>query len=138
MSRSPWEHRPALLAPLTPEEEQEVLAKALKYKPRLIISRWIARVVSAAFFVWFILGLFSVHLVVMFSLNSIPKLAMACAFPHLLPIGFANVQRDKIAGFEKLNRDNDIAILNRRALAESTSLWLLHGVIAVVAIFSQL
>ncbi|MCL2076559.1 MAG: hypothetical protein FWH15_09040, partial [Betaproteobacteria bacterium] len=38
MSRSPWEHRPALLAPLTPEEEQEVLAKALKYKPRLIIS----------------------------------------------------------------------------------------------------
>ncbi|MCL2075857.1 MAG: hypothetical protein FWH15_05375, partial [Betaproteobacteria bacterium] len=129
---------PALLAPLTPEEEQEVLAKALKYKPRLIISRWIARVASAAFFVWFILGLFSVHLVVMFSLNSIPKLAMACALPHFLSIGFANVQRDKIAGFERLNRDNDIAILNRRVLAESMSLWLLHGVVGVVAIFSQL
>jgi len=132
MKRFLWELK------LTSKEEHEILAKAVKYKLRLVISRWIARVVSAAFFIWFISGLFSIYFAASFSLNSIHKLSIVSAFPHLFCVVFARDQRDKIAGFERLYKSNEIAIFNRKILAESTLLWCLHGVVAVVSIFSQL
>jgi len=132
MRRFPWEIK------LTPEEEQEVLAKAVKYKPRLVISRWIARVISAAFFIWFISGLFSVYFAVPFSLSNIFKLSVVCFIPHQFCVAFAREQRGRITGFEKLDRNNEIAMLNRRILIESVSFLLLHLAIGLVANFQRL
>ncbi|MDR1848892.1 MAG: hypothetical protein LBQ75_02520 [Zoogloeaceae bacterium] len=127
VKRFPWEIK------LTPEEEQEVLAKALKHKPKLTVFRWIARVMSAAFFVWFILGYFSVYFVVPFSWNSVFKLSGTCMFPHYLCYMVSRYDQ-RVEGFERLDNNNEIVIFNRRILKESLSLFLLHGAIAFIAL----
>jgi len=126
VKRYPWEKD------LTPEEEQEVLYKIMKYKPKLVISQWIARVVSTMFFVWFLLGCFSIHLVVLFSQKNVIVLSMICMISHHFCVGFARMQRD--VGLDMLNRDNEIFMFNRRVFVESQSLGVLHGVIGLVAI----
>jgi len=130
VKRNPWEKK------LTPEEEQEVLSKAMKYKSRIVFFRWVGRVISFMFFSWLILSWLSICFVKMAPPMIIFVLSMMCMFPYQYCVIYTRVLRD--IGLERLDNNIEIIIFYRRIFVESLTLCILHGVVALVANTSRL